>query len=116
MPIKVPNNLPARKTLEAEGVVVMTDAARSARTSGRCGSACSTSCRTRSHRDAVARLIGATPLQVELTLRADDRPRRSNTPGDHMIAFYETWEEVRDEKFDGFIITGAPVEHCRSRR
>lgn len=58
----------------------------------------------------IARLLGATPLQVELTLvrMTDHTPR--NTPADHMTAFYRPWADIREERFDGFIITGAPVE------
>jgi homoserine O-succinyltransferase len=57
-----------------------------------------------------ARLIGATPLQVELTLVKITSHTPKNTPAEHMIAFYRDWEDVRLEKFDGFIVTGAPVE------
>jgi homoserine O-succinyltransferase/O-acetyltransferase len=58
----------------------------------------------------LARLIGATPLQAELTLvRMTDHVAR-NTPADHMTSFYRPWTSVRAERFDGFIITGAPVE------
>ena len=57
-----------------------------------------------------ARLLGASPLQVELTLIkiASHVPR--NTSADHMLSFYRDWEDVRSQKFDGFIVTGAPVE------
>jgi homoserine O-succinyltransferase len=57
-----------------------------------------------------ARLIGATPLQVELSLIKITKHKSKNTPNDHMIAFYRDWEKVRKEKFDGLIITGAPIE------
>lgn len=58
----------------------------------------------------LARLLGATPLQIELTLvRITDHVTR-NTPADHMAAFYRPWRDVSAERFDGFIITGAPVE------
>jgi homoserine O-succinyltransferase len=58
----------------------------------------------------IARLIGATPLQVELTLvRITDHIAR-NTPMDHILSFYRAWQEISEERFDGFIITGAPVE------
>jgi homoserine O-succinyltransferase len=58
----------------------------------------------------IARLIGATPLQVELTLVSITGHTPRNTAADHMAAFYRPWEDVRKERFDGFIITGAPVE------
>jgi homoserine O-succinyltransferase len=57
-----------------------------------------------------ARLIGTTPLQVELTLVRIGNHKAKNTPEEHLIAFYQTWEEVKARKFDGFIITGAPIE------
>ena len=58
----------------------------------------------------IARLVGSTPLQVELTLVRIGNHRSRNTSEDHLISFYKTWEEVKDRKFDGFIITGAPIE------
>jgi homoserine O-succinyltransferase len=57
-----------------------------------------------------ARLTGATPLQVEMTLIRITRHTPKNTPAGHMLAFYRSWEEVRSQKFDGLIVTGAPVE------
>jgi homoserine O-succinyltransferase len=58
----------------------------------------------------LARLLGATPLQIELTLvRITDHVAR-HTSADHLAAFYRPWSEVSAERFDGFIITGAPVE------
>jgi homoserine O-succinyltransferase len=58
-----------------------------------------------------SRLVGATPLQVDLTLvRVTDHKSR-HTSEDYLKTFYSTWEEVRQEKFDGFIVTGAPIAH-----
>jgi len=111
MPIKIPDTLPARATLEAEGVVVMreTDAARQDIRPLQIGLLNLMPDKPRTETQ-FARLLGATPLQVELSLiqLASHTPR--NTPADHMSAFYRTWEEVRAQAFDGFIITGAPVE------
>ena len=58
-----------------------------------------------------ARLIGATPLQVELTLVRITNHVARNTSMEHLISFYRSWKEVQFDRFDGFIITGAPVEH-----
>jgi homoserine O-succinyltransferase len=58
-----------------------------------------------------ARLIGATPLQIELTLIRMSEHEARNTAADHMEEFYGTFQEVKDQKFDGLIITGAPIEH-----
>ena len=58
----------------------------------------------------IARLIGSTPLQVELTLVRVGSHTAKNTAEEHLISFYRTWEEVKHRHFDGFIITGAPIE------
>ncbi len=58
----------------------------------------------------LARLLGNTPLQVELELLHTATHMARNTSAEHMLSFYRTWEDVQDEKFDGMIITGAPVE------
>jgi homoserine O-succinyltransferase len=111
MPIKIPDELPARRTLEAEGVMVMreTDAVRQDIRPLRIGllNLMPNKIITEAQ---LARLIGATPLQVELTLvRASGHVAR-NTPVEHMTAFYRPWEDIRNDRFDGFVITGAPVE------
>lgn len=112
VPIKIPDDLPARPILEQEGVAVMrrTDAVRQDIRPLRIGllNLMPNKIDTETQ---IARLLGATPLQVELTLvRMTDHVAR-HTPADHMAAFYRPWAEVRDERFDGFVITGAPVEH-----
>jgi homoserine O-succinyltransferase len=111
MPIKIPNDLPARRTLEKEGIMVMTEATalRQDIRPLRIGllNLMPNKIKTETQ---FARLIGATPLQVELTLVKITNHTPKNTPADHIIAFYRSWEEVRDERFDGFIVTGAPVE------
>ncbi len=58
-----------------------------------------------------ARLIGATPLQIDLTLIRMTEHTSKTTSADHMEAFYKSFQEVKNEKFDGLIITGAPIEH-----
>ena len=58
-----------------------------------------------------ARLIGATPLQIELSLIRMSEHQTRNTAAEHMESFYRPFSDVRDEKFDGLIITGAPIEH-----
>jgi homoserine O-succinyltransferase len=111
MPIKIPDNLPARQTLESEGVIVMreADAVRQDIRPIRIG-LLNLMPNKISTETQLARLLGATPLQVELTLvRITDRVAR-NTSADHMADFYRPWSEVSTERFDGFIITGAPVE------
>ncbi len=111
MPIRIPNDLPARHTLDSEGVMVMTEAtaARQDIRPLRIGllNLMPNKIKTETQ---FARLIGATPLQVELTLVKITSHTPKNTPAEHMLAFYEDWEDVKDQKFDGFIVTGAPVE------
>jgi len=111
MPIKIPNDLPARLTLEKEGVMLMTEdtAHRQDIRALRIGllNLMPNKIRTETQ---FARLIGATPLQVELSLIKITNHKSKNTPNDHMIAFYRDWEKVRKEKFDGLIVTGAPIE------
>ena len=58
----------------------------------------------------IARLAGSTPLQVEMTLLKTGSYKSKNTPERHLIDFYKSWEEVKEQKFDGLIVTGAPVE------
>ena len=57
-----------------------------------------------------ARLLGNTPLQVELTLLQTATYEAKNTSREHLLSFYETFEDVKNRKFDGLVITGAPVE------
>ena len=59
----------------------------------------------------LARLLGNTPLQVEIDLMAMSGREHKNTPKEHMLAFYRNFDSYKDEYFDGMIITGAPVEH-----
>ena len=112
MPIKIPSNLPAHSVLSSEGIMVM-DPSQADRQD------------IRPLRIALlnlmplkiqtenqfARLIGATPLQIEFTLIRMSAHQTKNTAASHMEEFYRTFNMVRDEKFDGLIITGAPIEH-----
>ena len=112
MPIRIPDNLPARKTLEEEGVVVM-DSSRAARQDIRPLSIGLLNLMPNKERTETqfSRLIGATPLQVDLTLVRITDHQSKHTSEDYLKTFYKTWEEVRQQKFDGFIITGAPIAH-----
>ena len=110
MPIRIPDHLPAAKTLETEGVMVM-DSSRAARQDIRPLQIGLLNLMTNKERTETqfARLIGATPLQVDLTLVRVSDHKSKNTSEEYLKSFYSTWEEVRAKKFDGFIITGAPV-------
>jgi homoserine O-succinyltransferase/O-acetyltransferase len=111
MPIKIPDDLPARATLSAEGVMVMReiDAVRQDIRPMRIGllNLMPNKIKTETQ---VARLLGSTPLQVELTLVKMTNHVARNTRSEHIISFYRAWEDIRSERFDGFIVTGAPVE------
>lgn len=112
MPIRIPDNLPARKTLEKEGVAVM-DSSRAARQDIRPLQIGLLNLMPNKERTETqfSRLIGATPLQVDLTLVRVTDHQSKNTSEDYLKTFYSTWEEVRQHKFDGFIVTGAPIAH-----
>lgn len=111
MPIRIPDTLPAAETLKREGVAVMrdSDAIRQDIRPLQIGllNLMPNKIRTETQ---IARLIGASPLQVELTLVRVGGHQPKNTSAEHLISFYQTWEEIRDRKFDGFIVTGAPIE------
>lgn len=111
MPIKIPDHLPARRTLEAEGVTVMreTDAVRQDIRPLRIG-LLNLMPNKISTETQLARLLGATPLQVELSLVRIGGHVPRHTSADHMASFYRPWDAVSAERFDGFIVTGAPVE------
>ncbi len=111
MPIKIPDNLPAVKTLNAENIFVMTE----------------TRAITQDIRPLqilllnlmpkkietetqLSRLLGNSPLQVNLTLMHTKSHESHNTDPEHLLSFYKTFDEIKDKTFDGMIITGAPVE------
>lgn len=111
MPIKIPDTLPAFETLVSEGVRVMTEtvAIRQDIRPLQIGLLNLMPNKIRTEVQ-MARLVGASPLQVELSLVRVGGHKAKNTPEEHLLSFYQTWDEVKDRKFDGFIITGAPVE------
>lgn len=110
MPIRIPDDLPARKTLEAEGVAVM-DSTRATRQDIRPLRVGLLNLMPNKERTETqfARLIGSTPLQIDLTLVRVTDHKAKHTSEDYLNTFYKTWEEVRTQKFDGFIVTGAPI-------
>ncbi len=112
MPIKIPADLPAYDVLTREGVMVMDpdEAARQDIRPLRIGLLNLMPKKIQTE-NQFARLIGATPLQIDLSLIRMSEHQTKNTAAEHMESFYRPFEEVRDEKFDGLIITGAPIEH-----
>ena len=112
MPITLPSNLPAFDILEREGVMVMGEgrAARQDIRPIRIGLLNLMPKKIQTETQ-FARLIGATPLQIDLHLIRISSHETRNTAAEHMAEFYHPWTEVQDQKLDGLIITGAPIEH-----
>ena len=112
MPIKIPSNLPAHSVLSSEGIMVM-DPSQADRQDIRPLRIALLNLMPQKIQteNQFARLIGATPLQIEFTLIRMSAHQTKNTAASHMEEFYRTFNMVRDEKFDGLIITGAPIEH-----
>ncbi|WP_333684057.1 homoserine O-succinyltransferase [Pontibaca methylaminivorans] len=112
MPIKIPENLPAYDVLTREGVMVMSEdeAGRQDIRPLRIGLLNLMPMKIETETQ-FARLIGATPLQIELVLiRMSDHESR-HVAADHMESFYQPFRALRESHLDGLIITGAPIEH-----
>jgi homoserine O-succinyltransferase len=111
MPIIIPNSLPAAKTLKKENIFIMHEK-RAATQDIRplkilIVNLMPTKIATETQ---LARVLANSPLQVELTLLRMEAHESQNTPEDHLVAFYKTFDEIVHERFDGMILTGAPVE------
>ena len=112
MPIKLPSDLPAYSVLSSEGVMVMDDQTASRQDIRPLKIALLNLMPKKIQTETqFARLIGSTPLQIELSLIRMSEHQTTNTTAAHMEAFYQPFSDVRDQKFDGLIITGAPIEH-----
>ncbi len=111
MPIKIPNLLPATQTLLNENIFVMTET-RAIKQDIRPLKILMLNLMPKKieTETQIARLIGNTPLQVELELLQTATHSAKHTSAEHMLAFYKTFDDVRHKKYDGLIITGAPVE------
>ena len=112
MPIKVPNNLPAVKTLTRENIFVMTDTRAMTQDIRPLKILILNLMPTKIETETqLTRLLGNTPLQVELELLQTASHKAKNISQDHMLAFYQTFSQVKSKYYDGMIITGAPVEN-----
>lgn len=111
MPIKIPYDLPARKVLQEEGVLLIkdTDATRQDIRPLRIALLNLMPQKIKTETQ-IARVLGGSPLQIEMTLVAPTGYIPKNTPREHMLDFYHPFEDVKDQKFDGLIVTGAPIE------
>lgn len=112
MPIKVPNGLPAVKTLKDENIFVMTHK-RAVKQDIRPLKILLLNLMPKKIETETqfARLLGNTPLQVEMEMMYTTSHKSKNTSEEHLLAFYKTFDEIKDNKYDGMIITGAPVEN-----
>lgn len=112
MPIRIPNDLPARAILQQENIFVM-DQNRAVSQDIRpleivLLNLMPTKIATETQ---LSRLLGNTPLQVHLELMHTSTHKSKNVSEEHLLAFYKTFDELKDRKFDGMVITGAPVEN-----
>ncbi|MDR0840437.1 MAG: homoserine O-succinyltransferase [Christensenellaceae bacterium] len=112
MPIKIPNLLPATQTLQNENIFVMTETRALTQDIRPLQVAVLNLMPTKIATETqLARLLGNTPLQVELELLYTKSHHSKNTSREHLLSFYKTFDEVKHRKFDGLVITGAPIEH-----
>ena len=111
MPIKIPNLLPATQTLHEENIFVITEN-RAVTQDIRPLRIVMLNLMPQKivTETQIARLIGNTPLQVELELLQTATHKSKHTSAEHMLAFYKVFDDIKDQNFDGMIITGAPVE------
>ena len=111
MPIRIPNDLPAVKTLLNENIFVMSEQ-RAVTQDIRPLKILVLNLMPNkiATETQLSRLLGNTPLQVELELIHTSSYHSKNTSSEHLLAFYKTFEDVKEQTFDGMIITGAPVE------
>ena len=111
MPIKIPNGLPAAQTLAGENIFVM-DETRAVTQDIRplqilVLNLMPTKIETETQ---LSRLLGNTPLQVELEFLHTSSHESKNTAKEHLFKFYQVFDQVKDRNFDGMVVTGAPVE------
>ena len=112
MPIKIPDHLPAKEILNEENIFVMDESVAYHQDIRPLRIAILNIMPTKETTETqLLRLLGNTPLQVEFVLLHPKTHTSKNTPAEHLETFYKTFDEVKDEFFDGMIITGAPVEH-----
>jgi homoserine O-succinyltransferase len=112
MPVNIPKDLPARRLLEEENIFVMTDLRAVQQDIRPLRIAILNLMPTKIQTETqLLRVLGNTPLQVQITLLHMDTHETKNTSQEHLETFYSTFNKVRGLKFDGLVITGAPVEN-----
>lgn len=111
MPIRIPNDLPAASALRSENIFVMTDTRAKTQDIRPLKILLLNLMPTKIATETqLARLLGNTPIQVELELLMVKSHVAKNTSEEHMLAFYKTFDQVCGKTYDGMVITGAPVE------
>jgi homoserine O-succinyltransferase len=111
VPVKIPDNLPTMEILTKENVFVMAESRAYSQDIRPLKVAILNLMPTKIATETqLLRLLANSPLQVDITLLHPISHTSKNTPASHLQAFYKTWDQVRAERFDGMIITGAPVE------
>ncbi len=111
MPIKIPADLPATETLHKENIFVMTESRATTQDIRPLKILLLNLMPTKIATETqLARLLGNSPLQVDMEFLQTASHTPKNTSAEHMISFYKHFEDVKDNKYDGLIITGAPVE------
>ena len=111
MPIRIPNDLPAAEVLKQENIFVMTHTRAVTQDIRPLEIVVLNLMPTKIVTETqLTRLLGNTPLQVHLELMHMSSHRSKNVSQEHLLTFYKTFDEIKDRKFDGMVITGAPVE------
>ena len=112
MPIRIPNDLPAAEVLRQENIFVMTHQRAITQDIRPLEIVVLNLMPTKIVTETqLTRLLGNTPLQVNLELMHTTSHNPKNVPAEHMLSFYKSFDELKHRKFDGMVITGAPVEH-----
>jgi len=111
MPIKIPDTLPAARTLESENIFVMHERRAATQDIRPLKIVILNLMPTKVETETqLLRLLSNTPIQVDIELLQTSSHTAKNTSAEHLLAFYKTFDQLRDRRFDGMIITGAPVE------
>ena len=112
MPIKIPNDLPATAVLQQENIFVMTETRAVSQQIRPLEIVLLNLMPTKVATETqLSRMLGNTPLQVHLELMHTTSHVSKNTSQEHLLTFYKSFDELKDRKFDGMVITGAPVEN-----
>lgn len=111
MPIKIDSNLPAKKSLESENIFVMTNERATSQDIRPLKILILNLMPTKITTETqLLRLLGNTPIQVEIELLQTATHQSTHTSAEHMLSFYKTFDEIKGSRYDGMVITGAPVE------